>query len=70
MKSIITKSTNSCMTLNSEGEGIPVHTDGNYAISTWRLSFWERILVLITGRVYVKLFIGGQSMQPHRASVV
>ena len=69
MKSIITRETNS-MATDDSGMGIPVQTDGTYAVSTWQLSFWERILVLIAGRVYVKLTINKAAMQPHGVSVV
>jgi hypothetical protein len=70
MKSIITRETNSAMVTDEEGYGIPVQTDGKYAISTWQLSFWERILVLLTGRVYVRLTLNQQQMQQHRVSTI
>lgn len=32
---------------------LPVHRDGVMVVSCWRLSWWERLLLLLTGRVWL-----------------
>lgn len=32
---------------------LPVHRGSGQVISCWRLSFWERLRVLVTGRVWL-----------------
>ena len=35
-----------------------VYNDGIYSISCWELSFWERIKVLFTGKVWLWVWFG------------
>jgi hypothetical protein len=37
---------------------LPVHRDGQQIISCWRLSWRERVQLLVTGRVWLLVFSG------------
>jgi len=45
-----------------EVQPLPVVSDGDYCVSSWRLSFWERFSALFFGRVWLYVLSG--STQP------
>jgi hypothetical protein len=38
--------------------GLPVFSDGEQCISCWRLNWWERLKVLLFGRVWLGIHMG------------
>lgn len=48
---------------------LPAYTDDKETISCWRLSLWERVVVLFTGRMWLRLSNFQQSLQPQHLSV-
>jgi len=54
----------------SEYNPLPSHKTADGAVtSCWRMGLGERLLVLITGRVYLKLLTFNRPLQPQRISV-
>ena len=47
---------------------LPVWTDGEQCVSCWRMSWWERLMALLFGRVWVSVLSG--STQPPICAVV
>lgn len=46
-----------------ECTGLHIFTDGHVCISQWRPSFWERLKILFTGRIWLGI-LSGQSQPP------
>ena len=42
----------------TECGSLPVYTDGNYCLSSWKMNFWERLSVLFFGRVWLWVHFG------------
>lgn len=47
---------------------LPAHSDGHHVTSCWRLSLWERIRLLVTGRLYLQVLTFKQPLQPQKLS--
>ena len=47
---------------DEEYAGLPVHKGSDQIISKWKLSFWEKLKVLISGHVWLSVL--SQSTQP------
>ena len=49
-----------------EYQQLPVFlsADGEEMISCWRLSLKERVILLITGRIWIRQLVFGQRLQP------
>lgn len=43
---------------------LPAYVDGVQAISRWKLSLWERVMVLLTGKIWLRQLNFGKSLQP------
>lgn len=41
-----------------ECSSLPVFTDGMQCICCWKLSFWDRIKILFTGRMWMSVLSG------------
>lgn len=48
---------------------LPVLQVDNFTISRWKLSFWERLVVLFTGNLYLQQMNFQQPLQPQLPSV-
>lgn len=49
---------------------LPVHRSADgVVVSCWRLSFWERVKVLFTGRLWALQMTFGQPLQPQAFDV-
>lgn len=50
---------------------LPVHRDkdGHVVTSCWKLTFWERIKILYTGKLWLQQLTFGTSLQPQRPFV-
>lgn len=46
------------------GLPVPVLRNGAEIVSVWRLSWWERLRLLFTGRVYLRVISPGRDHQP------
>jgi hypothetical protein len=42
---------------------LPAYTDGPIVISCWQLSLWERLLLLLRGRLWLIHFKSGSPLQ-------
>ena len=38
---------------------LPIWTDGEQCVSCWKMTFWERLKVLLHGRVWLSVMSGG-----------
>lgn len=52
-----------------EYKPLPAWTDGNLVITCYRLSWWERVKMFLTGRVWFQQLTGGLPLQPQRPTV-
>jgi len=43
---------------DKECYSLPVFNDGKQSISCWKASFWERLTVFLTGRVWLSVRFG------------
>ena len=43
---------------------LPTFTDGTQTVSCWKMTWWERIKVLITGKIWLMQMNFGQPLQP------
>ena len=52
-------------------EYLPLHTwsDERETISLWHVSWWERIYIFITGRIWLRQLNFDQPLQPQRPEV-
>lgn len=48
---------------------LPAYTDERETISCWRLSWRERLTVLLTGRLWLRQLNFGRALQPQRPQV-
>lgn len=50
---------------------LPAHRDKhtNIITSCWELSFWDWVIILFTGRVYVQIMTFGKLLQPQKLTV-
>jgi hypothetical protein len=51
---------------------LPVYKDPcdeGYVTSCWRLSLWERLKMLFTGRMWITVMTFGDALQPIRPAV-
>ena len=48
---------------------LPAYTDKNYTISCWKLSWRDRFVLLVRGKVWLSLRNNGQPLQPSRVDV-
>lgn len=48
---------------------LPVLQVDNFTISRWKLSFWERLVVLFTGNLYLQQMNFQQPLQPQLPSI-
>ena len=50
---------------------LPAHkTNGGRATSCWKLSFFERVRVILTGKIYLRVMTFNQPLQPLKMSVI
>lgn len=48
---------------------LPVLQIDNYTISRWKLTFWERLVILFTGNLYLQQMNFGQPLQPQLPTI-
>jgi len=48
---------------------LPANVRPPYVETLWKLSLWERVLVLLLGRIHLTIKTFGQPLQPVRLSV-
>ena len=48
---------------------LPAYTDAQQTISVWALTWKERLLVLMRGRVWLRQMNFGEPLQPQRPSI-
>lgn len=48
---------------------LPAYSDATETVSRWRLSWWERLCVLFTGRLWLRQMNFGQPLQPQKPQV-
>ena len=71
MKAIKTKDTN-CVYAENQDEylSLPVcKTDDGVITSCWKFSLWERIKILLFGKLYLQILTFNNSLQPVRLDV-
>ena len=49
---------------------LPVHLDGPVMTSCWRISFIERVWLLLTGRLWLQAMTFGKRAQPIRLTAI
>lgn len=52
-----------------EYQPLPVYIGGDEMISCWRLTWWERAKVLITGKLWLRQMTFGDRLQPQLPQV-
>lgn len=51
---------------------IPAHIENSASVvitTCWKSSFWQRVMFLFTGKVYVQLMTFGKPLQPQKLSI-
>ena len=48
---------------------LPVYDDGEQMISCWSLTWWERLSLLLTGRLWLRQLTFGRQLQPQLPEV-